>query len=89
MLEESLNGGGGLITVSQPQKGPCCETDLNVSAAVYSVCGPEPEGWVRGRGADSEIRRRWNEVAACASHVHPHGKDTQVAIGFLGALREE
>ena len=35
--------------MSQPQKGPCCVTDLNVSAAMHSECGPQPEGWVRRR----------------------------------------
>ena len=24
--------------------------DLNVSAAMYSECGPQPEGWVHGGG---------------------------------------
>ena len=43
--------------------------------------------------ADSVIRTRWNEVAACASHVResriPMAMTRQVAIGFLGALRKE
>ena len=38
-----------LVIVSHPCGGvPCCDTDSYVSAAVYSECGPQPEGWVRG-----------------------------------------
>ena len=58
MLEESLNGGGGMTT---PCREPASEgfvlrDGLECLAAVYSECGPQPEGWVRGGGGVPTVR---------------------------------